>query len=124
MLGLEGSPSVQKVRFSRLRDRGEFIEPAQELACGPMWAKSDVERWAAGERGFERVWVPELVGSAEVAQLLGVNKSTVHRRRSRVDDGPHFPEPAQELENGPVWVRADIKPPARKRAAAAPPEGP
>jgi len=50
---------------------------------------------------------PELqvVGLAEVAELLGVSKRTASRYTLR----PEFPAPAVELAMGPIWHRADVE---------------
>src|SRR5258708_1562783 len=47
----------------------------------------------------------DLVGTAEVAELLGVTKQTLSNWRSR---GSSFPPPIAELRSGPVWKRDDI----------------
>jgi predicted DNA-binding transcriptional regulator AlpA len=46
---------------------------------------------------------PNVVGLAELAQLLGVDKNTVLRYAKRRD----FPEPAR-LASGPVWSRREV----------------
>jgi predicted DNA-binding transcriptional regulator AlpA len=46
----------------------------------------------------------ELLGTAEVASLLGIAKSSVADRR-RV---PIFPKPVAELSCGAIWTRAQI----------------
>lgn len=49
---------------------------------------------------------PELVGVAEIAAMLGVNKRTVQRYSSRSD----FPRPVDELAGGRrVWRRRDVE---------------
>jgi hypothetical protein len=97
ILGLD-----HKMEFWRVRQGGK-MEPAQDdLACGPIWARVDVERWAAGERHFERTPVPEMVGSAEFAGLLKVDKSTLYRWRKQGT----VPAPDGGVANGPLWVRS------------------
>ena len=45
----------------------------------------------------------DLVGTAEIAQIMGVSRQRVHQLRSS------FPEPAAYLQAaGPVWHRAEI----------------
>jgi predicted DNA-binding transcriptional regulator AlpA len=48
----------------------------------------------------------ELVGAAEVAQMLGVVRQYVHRLSQ---EDPTFPRPVAELAAGRVWKRADIE---------------
>ena len=49
----------------------------------------------------------ELVGAAEIAERLGVGKSTVvHDWRRRY---PKFPEPVAELSAGLVWAWPDVE---------------
>lgn len=45
--------------------------------------------------------VVELVSTQEIADLLGVRRSTVHMWRQRDLD---FPEPDWHLSIGPVWM--------------------
>jgi len=47
----------------------------------------------------------ELVGTAEVAEMLDVTKQTLTNWRGRVSS---FPSPVAELKSGPVWNREDI----------------
>lgn len=55
----------------------------------------------------------DIVGIAEVAALLGVNRSTVRSWQLR----GHLPAPDAQLLSGPVWNRKTIT--AWKRSAAA-----
>lgn len=47
----------------------------------------------------------ELVGIAEIVELLGVSRQRVHLLVDRED----FPKPEAELKAGRVWKRADIE---------------
>jgi chromosome partitioning protein len=47
----------------------------------------------------------ELLGMAEVAELLGVTKQVLSNWRSRETK---FPEPVADLKSGPVWSKSDI----------------
>jgi chromosome partitioning protein len=47
----------------------------------------------------------DLVGSSEVAEMLGVSKQTLVNWRNRADG---FPEPVANLKSGPVWEREAI----------------
>jgi chromosome partitioning protein len=68
----------------------------------------------------------DLVGSSEVAEMLGISKQTLINWRNRAAD---FPEPAAELKSGPVWQRelvvawakaSGIRVAAKRRKQAAP----
>lgn len=50
--------------------------------------------------------VPELMGTAEVAALLGVSRQRVLQLLAERDD---FPKPAAVLKMGKVWLGADIR---------------
>jgi predicted DNA-binding transcriptional regulator AlpA len=47
----------------------------------------------------------ELASIAEVAEILGVTRRTVHRYVDRHD----FPKPIGELAAGRVWLRAEVE---------------
>jgi chromosome partitioning protein len=47
----------------------------------------------------------DLVGTAEVSEMLGVTKQTLGNWRAR---NASFPSPVAELKSGPVWNRAEI----------------
>jgi predicted DNA-binding transcriptional regulator AlpA len=54
-----------------------------------------------------RVPVDQLVGATEIAQRLGMNKSTVvHDWRYRY---PEFPEPVASLAGGFIWAWPDVE---------------
>ena len=73
--------------------------------------------------------LPDLVGSKEAAEILGVHKATLNRWL-KPESGPHgstktyMIEP-KYIDAGPVWVRADVERFAaeqgRQRAAATEP---
>ncbi len=46
----------------------------------------------------------DVLGLAEIADLLGVSKRTASRYTLRDD----FPRPAAELAMGPIWHRTDV----------------
>lgn len=48
---------------------------------------------------------PDLVGTAEIAQRLGVAQATVHSWRHR---HPKFPAPILILATGPIWRWEDV----------------
>lgn len=47
----------------------------------------------------------ELVGAAEIAELLGVTRQRVNQI---VAEDPTFPEPVAELTAGRIWHRSDV----------------
>lgn len=53
---------------------------------------------------------PDLVGTAEIADMLGVTNQRVHQL-SETDD---FPEPVAVLAAGRIWKRADVEAWARR----------
>ena len=48
---------------------------------------------------------PDLVGTTEVAELLGVTRQRIHELRK----AGRFPEPMVELAAGPIWLRPAIE---------------
>jgi prophage regulatory protein len=52
----------------------------------------------------------DLVGFAEVVDLLGVPRRTVARYAKRAD----FPEPFVRLASGPIWLRGEVERWAKK----------
>jgi len=57
--------------------------------------------------------VPHLVGTHEVADILGWDKAKVSVYMRREDDrnwpGKLLPKPIQILASGPVWRKSDIE---------------
>ena len=51
------------------------------------------------------VVVPHYVGSAEIAEMLGVSRQRVQQLISRRD----FPKPLARLKMGKVWRRGDVE---------------
>jgi len=47
----------------------------------------------------------ELAGTAEVAAVLGVSTTQVHRLAKR----PDFPEPIDVIQAGRIWLLSDIQ---------------
>ena len=71
----------------------------------PRWPIVDLQ--ATDWRHFEQLSqrnTPDIVGSAEAAEILGVTRQRLHALRSR--DG--FPEPVVELSGTSVWLRSTI----------------
>lgn len=57
----------------------------------------------------------DLVGTAEIAEMIGVSRQRVHQL-TRED--PDFPEPVAEISAGTIWLRADIEAWARSSGRA------
>lgn len=53
----------------------------------------------------------DLVGAAEIAQMLDVSRQRVQQLTAK----PHFPPPEAELAMGKVWLRTSIEQWARDR---------
>lgn len=50
------------------------------------------------------VRIDDVLGTAEVAEVLGVTKQRIHALRKMVQ----FPDPIKVLASTPLWDRADI----------------
>jgi hypothetical protein len=51
---------------------------------------------------------PEIVGAAEVAEILGIgNTNFSHLRKQRAGTDDAFPEPIVTLKCGPIWKKSD-----------------
>ena len=72
----------------------------------PMDAVSvEVLTWIEMENRASQPTMPELLGAAEVADLLGVSRQRVHQ----LSLGPNFPEPLVRVRMGPLWGRSAIE---------------
>ncbi len=49
---------------------------------------------------------PELVGTQEVAEMLGVSRQRVNRIQATHDD---FPKPVADLRAGRIWKRSEVE---------------
>jgi hypothetical protein len=75
------------------------------------------------ERRLQEPDLPDLVGVAEIARLIGVTKQRVSELAGRAG----FPRPVASLASGPVWLRPHVsrfveswsRRPGRPRKAAA-----
>lgn len=115
---------VELPRIRRMTKERRMPKPAVVLKATPVWHREDVEAIARGEKpnGSRPL---ALVGLAEAAALLEVDKSQIGRwRRAR-----KFPEPALDkrptgqkwkpgsgLAATPLWWRRDIMDFKRRRA--------
>lgn len=48
--------------------------------------------------------IDDILGTAEVAEVLGVSKQRIHALRKMAE----FPEPVKVLASTPVWHRAEV----------------
>lgn len=63
--------------------------------------------------GWRTARLPDLVGSKEACEILGVQKMTL-RRWLEPGSGPYGPDrtymiPPREIAAGPVWARSDVE---------------
>lgn len=66
----------------------------------------DVETWEATDAAADEPNFPELVGAAEVGELLGVTRQRVHQLHTQRDD---FPPPIVQLRMGPLWLKSAVE---------------
>lgn len=52
----------------------------------------------------QSIHIEDILGTSEVAEVLGVSKQRIHSLRQMVE----FPEPIKQLASTPLWDRADI----------------
>lgn len=88
----------------------DIVLDAASRAGLPSWPIVRVEILTLSEleRDQERLQKflnPELVGLAELVEMLGVNS---RQRAHRVAQNRGFPDPVAELAMGPVWRREQI----------------
>lgn len=108
--------NVELQRISRWRKTGKLPPPYADLALSPVWVRADIERLA--EDGTLSSFAhppdpPQLMGTAEVAAFLGVDKSRVARWRN--SDRVKFPLPDTAIVAGPLWARSSIEAFAKAR---------
>lgn len=108
----------------RWRRRGGVLPPTVAvLKATPIWLRTHVEQLASaraagdGPPAYEPLPkpLPRIVGTAEAADILGVDKSQI----GRWVRGGRFPEPLQRLAAGPIWERTTIVRFGRAREADA-----
>lgn len=71
---------------------------------GGTVARIDAMTYAEQDRDLATPNFPELVGIAEVAQILGVTR----QRASQLQTKTTFPAPVAVLKAGPVWTRPSL----------------
>jgi hypothetical protein len=69
------------------------------------WLSVEVLTTDEQDRRIVEPTIPELVGVAEVAQLLDVSKQRV----SELTHSAGFPAPVVRLASGPVWARSTLE---------------
>src|SRR2546423_8408860 len=111
-------PSRGRLRAVMWSHQGRWfgrIDPDGPVRTGRTRAACAAQlRRAAGDVSLMIEVVPELVGVAEAAAILGWDKRRVFTYISRGS----FPEPVAMLASGRVWRRDDIEGYARSRDSA------
>lgn len=52
---------------------------------------------------------PEIVGSAEAAEILNIGPTNfAHMRKNKSPEDGGFPEPVTQLRCGPIWLKRDV----------------
>jgi len=82
------------------------IENAMKAGL-PKWPIVDVHatEWRRFQSEAQRSTFPDVVGSAEAAEVLQVTRQRLHTLRARND----FPRPVAELSGTAVWLRSSIE---------------
>ncbi|MGO9873440.1 MAG: helix-turn-helix transcriptional regulator [Acidimicrobiia bacterium] len=82
------------------------LDKVRDVVGLPDWPIVNVHTRTFDEHDAELAQpaYPELVGVAEIAELISVTRQRVSEMRGR----PGFPEPIAELRSGPVWTRASV----------------
>ena len=88
-------------------ERGcEIFEKAAYLSglAGRPIVRAEALTYAEHDADLARPLIPELVGIAEIADILGVNRQRASALQTRHD----FPAPVAHLKMGPVWTRTSL----------------
>lgn len=72
----------------------------------PTLIAVDVETWEATDAALEQPNFPQLLGAAEVGELLDVSRQRVHQLHTQRDD---FPPAIVQLRMGPLWLKTAIE---------------
>jgi hypothetical protein len=83
------------------------VQEAAKLAELPEWPVVEVEiiEWAEFERRLEQPTHPDIIGVAELADMLEVTK----QRASELARQQSFPRPFVLLASGPVWLEPTVR---------------
>lgn len=92
---------------SALDTGADIVDDAAGRSEMPAWAYVRVEllRDDELERELARPTFPDVVGSGEVLELMGISKQRLWQLR-QTDD---FPQPMVTLSATPIWMRAAIE---------------
>ena len=73
----------------------------------PAWPVVEIEavEWTRFEEQLKEPTYPEVVGIAELAEMLKVSK----QRASELARDERFPRPHQMLASGPVWIAPNVR---------------
>jgi hypothetical protein len=95
------------VTAARAADAGEAraINFMQKVGHNCNIVRLEVLTFDEHDADLAQPVIPELVGVAELAELLGVSTQRASELRSRAG----FPAPTVTLRSGPVWVRANVE---------------
>lgn len=99
--------SVEAESTSEAADHGrELVDKAAAAAGLPDWPLARLEAvWSAlVERELLDSPLPQLLGTHEVAEALGVSRQRLHELRTT----GRFPEPVAELRATPLWLRSAV----------------
>lgn len=88
-----------------LRDAINTMLEAVETAAGVEADGLEVLRAAEFERQLNRPNLPELVGLADIAEMLGVSR----QRAAQIAEKPDFPPTVMQLRSGPMRVRRQVQ---------------
>lgn len=75
------------------------------LGIPHVLTSAEVSTYDVLDAELARPAVPELVGMAEIATLLGVSRQRAHE----LSDRPDFPSPVQPLAAGAVYIKAQVE---------------
>jgi len=85
----------------------DLVTTAARKAGLPPWpvVKLEVTEWDRFDAELDEPNTPDLVGIAELAELVGVRRQRASVLARRSD----FPDPLAELASGPVWDRRMVE---------------
>jgi predicted DNA-binding transcriptional regulator AlpA len=89
-----------------IADAGRIVVEAAGQCRLPAWPIERVEAVEATrlDAELEVSNFPDLVGTTEVAEMLGVSRQRIHELRK----ADRFPLPMIELAAGPIWLRSAV----------------
>lgn len=78
---------------------------AQGVGAGRTVTHLQVQPWHLFEAEVLAPAVPELMGLADIAELLGVSR----QRARELADTAAFPDPVQRLRSGPLFIADEVR---------------